>query len=331
MVEPAFATTYGESRVPQNKSDETLTKANALKGLGLFKGISDTDFDLNRKPTRIEALIMFIRLIGEEKAALDTKWSHPFNDVPSWASNYVGYAYQKGYTKGLSTSEFGSIQSATADMYLTFVLRALAYVDGHDFQWNNPYDLARSIALLPDHVNTNTFLRGDVVLISWSALGVPLKEGNKALGDLLVMTGIFSQSKLDNAFKSLETSDQTPNQPHTLNGIAGVKYGTYICYEDANGFEYADIYYPKVTLNSDGTFLFDINFGEGMLTVAGTYSAVEDEVFGAIIRLKVTSHKPDGNLEETYLFTADFGPDRIGLTDNYAGLTSVESVFVYQD
>ena len=40
-------------------------KAAELKELGLFRGVSDTDFDLNREPTRVEALVMLIRTLGE--------------------------------------------------------------------------------------------------------------------------------------------------------------------------------------------------------------------------------------------------------------------------
>ncbi|MBQ2547019.1 MAG: hypothetical protein II557_12080, partial [Clostridia bacterium] len=39
-------------------------KARALKTLGLFRGVSDTDFDLDRAPTRAEALVILIRVLG---------------------------------------------------------------------------------------------------------------------------------------------------------------------------------------------------------------------------------------------------------------------------
>ena len=62
--------------------DEANGKAAALKQLGLFKGVSDTDFALDRAPTRTEALIMLIRAMGKESEALGGSWSHPFTDVP---------------------------------------------------------------------------------------------------------------------------------------------------------------------------------------------------------------------------------------------------------
>jgi hypothetical protein len=61
--------------------EETL--AADLKELGLFKGVSKTTFDLNREPSRAEALVMLIRVLGKENEALNGSWSHPFTDVPS--------------------------------------------------------------------------------------------------------------------------------------------------------------------------------------------------------------------------------------------------------
>lgn len=114
---------------------DSETKAAALKSLGLFQGVSDTNFDLGRAPTRTEALVMFIRLMGKEDDALVGYYRHPFTDVPSWADGYVGYAYQNGYTNGVSATKFGSSDTASSAMYLTFVLRALGYSDasGGDF------------------------------------------------------------------------------------------------------------------------------------------------------------------------------------------------------
>ena len=41
--------------------------AEELKELGLFRAVSDTDFDLDRAPSRLEALVMLIRILGDEE------------------------------------------------------------------------------------------------------------------------------------------------------------------------------------------------------------------------------------------------------------------------
>lgn len=53
--------------------------------MNLFKGVSDTNFDLGRAPSRIEALVIMLRLMGKEAEILAGEYQHPFTDVPSWA------------------------------------------------------------------------------------------------------------------------------------------------------------------------------------------------------------------------------------------------------
>ena len=176
--------------------EETL--AGDLKALGLFQGVSDTDFDLDRAPSRLEAIIMLIRVLGKEQEALNGDWTHPFVDVPPWADKYVGYAYANGLTKGTSDTQFGA-GTSDAGTYLTFMLRALGYsdVNGIDFTWLNPYDLARDIGILPDCVNLTTFWRADVATISYAALQVPLKGETRTLAQKLISARTFSLSEYE--------------------------------------------------------------------------------------------------------------------------------------
>lgn len=184
MVFPAFAASTTEAEV----------KATALKQLGLFKGVTEsgTDFDLGRAPTRTEALIMLIRLLGKESEALNGSWTHPFTDVASWADKYVGYGYEKGLTKGISATQFGT-DNADSDMYLTFMLRALGYSDAAgDFVWNTPDALAKAVGILPDSVNTSKFLRSDVAIVSWAALETDFKSGMQRLAKKLIIDKVFT-------------------------------------------------------------------------------------------------------------------------------------------
>jgi len=172
--------------------------ASDLKSLGLFKGVSETDFALNREPTRVEALVMLIRVLGKENDALNGYYYHPFTDVPAWADSYVGYAYQTGLTKGVSETEFGS-GNAGASTYLTFVLRALGYSDtnGLDFTWDNPYDLAENLGILTEYVDTTEFMRADVATVSYAALAVPLKNSPLTLAQTLIEADVFSNDQFD--------------------------------------------------------------------------------------------------------------------------------------
>ncbi len=180
-------------------STEAEKQATALKELGLFKGVSDTDFDLDRAPTRTEALVMLIRVLGKEADALAGTWTHPFTDVETWADKYVGYAFQTGLTKGVSATEFGQ-GNANCDMYLTFVLRALDYDDAKgDFSWENPDVLAKAVGILPDGVDTAGFLRADVALVSWACVKADVKGGAQTLAKRLLENGTFTQDAFNAA------------------------------------------------------------------------------------------------------------------------------------
>lgn len=178
---------------------KTETRATALKQLRLFKGVSASSFELDRAPTRTEAMVMLIRTLGEESKVLNGSYKHPFTDVAPWADKYVGYAYEAGLTKGVSATEFGT-GNAGSDMYLTFVLRALGYNDSAgDFTWNEPDKLAASVGILPSGVNTSNFLRADVALVSWAALEAKLKDGSQSLSKKLMDMKVFSAEEYEAA------------------------------------------------------------------------------------------------------------------------------------
>ena len=57
-----------------------------LERLGLFLGVGEdqngfTNFDLNRTPSREEAVTMLVRALGKGSEAVGMAKSHPFTDV----------------------------------------------------------------------------------------------------------------------------------------------------------------------------------------------------------------------------------------------------------
>ena len=185
-------------------SDEANEAANALYELGLFQGTAENAdgtpvFDLDRAPTRAEAVTMLVRLLGGEDAALAGDWDTPFTDVPEWAEPYVGYAYSKGLTDGTGETAFGSDASVTAAQYITFVLRALGYESGADFEWDKAWELSDEIGLTGGEYGASTasFLRGDVAVISYDALSCTLKDSGVTLRDTL--TGELVAYELEGA------------------------------------------------------------------------------------------------------------------------------------
>lgn len=172
--------------------------ANALKDMGLFKG-GDTAYGdglmLEKAPTRIEGLIMFLRLLGEEQAALSTTEPCPFVDAPEWCQSYVTYAYAKGYTRGVGADSpelyFAPYVTITAGEYMTFVLRALGYQDSGDnpdFQWDSALLRSLELGCITDGeyklLVEESFLRAQVAYVSYYALDAKMKSGETLISHL---------------------------------------------------------------------------------------------------------------------------------------------------
>lgn len=195
-----LALTLAVSLVPSAfaASDEAVQAANALHALGLFNG-TGTDangnpiYDLDRAPTREEAITMLIRLMGKEEIAKDYDRKMPFTDVSGWAKPYVGAAYSWGLTSGTSETTFGGKQKVSAMQYLTFVLRALDYEDGTDFQWDKAWKLSDEIGVTSgQYTSDRSITRGDVAIISLKALSISNKY-NWTLLEQLLNEEIISQ------------------------------------------------------------------------------------------------------------------------------------------
>jgi|GEM_PF-1159805 len=161
-------------------TDEAEAAANRLFAYGLFLG-KDTNadgtpnFDLDAEISRVEALTLFVRLLGKEDEAQSGTFETPFTDIPDWAAAYVGYAYENALTNGISDTQFGSYDSVSGTQFLTFVLRALGYISGEDFAWNHALELTDKIGLTTNGALAGAsfgekLLRGDVVVICVAAV-----------------------------------------------------------------------------------------------------------------------------------------------------------------
>ena len=175
--------------------------ADALRILGLFQGSGTgygSGYDLEAAPTRIQGLILFLRLLGEEEAALASTAACPFTDVPDWCRPYVAYAYAKGYTKGMDEAAglFGTNDGLTAGQYVTFLLRALGYRDSGeepDFAWDTALRRAVELGVLTAGeeamLTSGPFLRAQVVYLSYFALDAPCRDGSGTLQERLTAAG----------------------------------------------------------------------------------------------------------------------------------------------
>ncbi|MDX9888149.1 MAG: hypothetical protein RBS51_02670 [Anaerovoracaceae bacterium] len=183
------------------KAPQYLEEAEKLNVLSIFKG-TDKGFQLDRPPTRIEAGIIFVRLVGGEEEALTNKYPHPFTDVPKWGQDYVGFLYKHKLTKGINESKFGSRKIVKSSEYMTMALRSIGYHDeGVDFKWRKSLDKALELELVDEEffqdLSNTQFLRDHVVKISYDLLKQPVKGSTATLAEKLVAYGTFTQEILD--------------------------------------------------------------------------------------------------------------------------------------
>lgn len=169
--------------------------ADKLNAIGLFQGTSN-GYDLDRAPTRAEAATMLVRLLGKEAEAQKLSYTAPFTDLQGWEKPYVQYLYNNKLTSGVTDTSFAPKKACTADMYTTFLLRALGYQDtSGDFSYSNAVSFAKKIGVA-DEVNTigNTFLRDNAVAMSYTALNTKLKGSN----DTTLLSKLITGGAVDN-------------------------------------------------------------------------------------------------------------------------------------
>ncbi len=218
---------------------EAETKAAALKQLGLFMGVSDTDFALDRAPTRVEALVMLLRTLGVEDDAKASTATHPFTDVPGWADSYIAYAYENGFTKGVSDTSFGS-GDADSDMYLTFMLRALGYSDTDgDFVWNTPDTLAKA----------GSQSLADKLMADGAFTNEALEAATASVGETKpVPVSVSSLDKLQEALQTAKVINvDTSGTPLVITGELTIPQGVTVVVNRGSDF------YIEGTLTNNGT------------------------------------------------------------------------------
>ena len=175
---------------PSNRIAAGQAAAEELYALGLIQGSGtlpdgSPNFALDRTSTRGEALVLLVRLLGEDENAMTGHYRHPFTDA-GWADAYVGYAYATQLVNGISATKFGTSMSITLNQFLTLVLHALGY---NDVDWRSPYSAADAIGL--SYPAGEGFYRADMLLICLNSLDCRLNGQNITLRTKLTDAGVI--------------------------------------------------------------------------------------------------------------------------------------------
>jgi hypothetical protein len=182
---PAFADTETSLRYEN--------EAESLNALGLYKGISEDEFDpdLESELDRQTGVIMLLRLFGSETEALemteedaDMILEDKFSDaadIADWAKKQVAYGVKFGYVNGYPDGTFRPDAPLNAKAYSTLILTQL----GVDFDYNTaPADLYSAGGLSPSEsirysgeAGNAPIIKDDLVGISFGALRASDADG----------------------------------------------------------------------------------------------------------------------------------------------------------
>ena len=168
--------------------------ADSLHEMGLFQG-TQNGYDLDRTPTRAEAAVMLVRLLGKEDEAKALTYTAPFTDLKGWEKPYVQYLYSNGLANGTNRTTFNPTGKCTAQMYAVFLLRALGYSDTADFSYANAIETARERGIYDTGIiNVQNFLRDDAAAASYTVLSVSPKNSEGTLLDQLVSENAITEA-----------------------------------------------------------------------------------------------------------------------------------------
>ena len=168
--------------------------ADSLHEMGLFQGTQNS-YDLDRTPTRAEAAVMLVRLLGKEAEAKTLTYTAPFTDLKGWEKPYVQYLYSNGLANGTNRTTFNPTGKCTAQMYAVFLLRALGYSDTADFSYANAIETAREQGIYDTGIiNVQNFLRDDAAAASYTVLSVSPKNSEGTLLDQLVSENAITEA-----------------------------------------------------------------------------------------------------------------------------------------
>ena len=168
--------------------------ADSLHEMGLFQG-TQNGYDLDRTPTRAEAAVMLVRLLGKEAEAKALTYTAPFTDLKGWEKPYVQYLYSNGLANGTNRTTFNPTGKCTAQMYAVFLLRALGYSDTADFSYANAIETAREQGIYDTGIiNVQNFLRDDAAAASYTVLSISPKNSEGTLLNQLVSENAITEA-----------------------------------------------------------------------------------------------------------------------------------------
>jgi len=188
-------------------------QAKALYDVGLFKGISATEYapDLGSSVTREQGIAIVVRLLGKADAAAALKAADAdtaltaytdAKDIDASLKNAVAYAVKNGLVLGATTTTIDPKGEMTGNQLATILLRNLGYtVDDKAFD-TAAATLADKGGLTADQVTkfaTKDLIRDDLVGIAYGSLTAKYSTSGTKVIDQLIADKVVDQAKAEAA------------------------------------------------------------------------------------------------------------------------------------
>lgn len=240
MLTPADNVRIGsntDSKITVGSELSEKEAAKRLYCLGMIDGkqaddSEETEFELERGLTRLEAVILAVRLFGAEEDAAEKAYPHPFSDVPEWASDYVGYLFACGLIDDIALMGEGNFypnSTESTERFMSYALYALGYraEDGvyaaktaAEYAYSlGIYDAGRASRITEDGAESIT--RGCAALTMYNTFRTVIKGSDRIYSDVLVDRGEIDYT---DAVFLLWNSDRAETEEY----IKAVGYGENI-------------------------------------------------------------------------------------------------------
>lgn len=167
------------------------TKAVVLNNLGIYPAVGK-DFGLSKNITRIEGVVLLVKLLGKESIVLKSNYSCPFTDVSVSYRPYIGYLYQIGLIDYKKGQKFGQGVYMNSSEFVAYMLNALGYSKKQG-DFNPLYSLNKAVSLgiisssyCNSLKNSKYLLKDDAAAIIYNLLSIKTKNTDKTLTAKLV-------------------------------------------------------------------------------------------------------------------------------------------------
>ena len=178
-----------EVEVAQEEAAQRLSYLGLLSGTGWRDG--KIDFALEQNLTKLEALILTARMLGEESAILEERATHPFTDVPDWGGPYVGYFWERGLFGTLEARDFLPDETVSTEDFLTYMFFALGFdAEGDDYSTALTGQSGIHSGICTELKDTIT--RGDAVMMMFRTLNAQMAGSTQLLSQKLLSEAALS-------------------------------------------------------------------------------------------------------------------------------------------